>query len=178
MIRQPIKYKEDLIIAVFIILASIFNIVETALPRPIPWLRLGLGNIFIISGIIFFGFKTGLIIGISKLIISSLFLGTIFSPAFFMGLTGTLLSIIIMSFTWKYLKNFFSVIGISMLGGVFHNIGQMVVILIIMNFSKALIIQFPIIIFFGTGAGFVIGLITVSFIKKWEAHFHAPPLTR
>lgn len=167
---QLIREKQELILAVFIILATIFNILETAFPRPVPWLRLGLGNIFILAGIFLFGIRYGIIIGLAKVLLSSIFLGTLFSPAFFMSLAGTLTALSFMSIAYIGLKKLVSVVGISIIGGVFHNLGQFLVIFMIMKFHKIIIIQLPIIIIYGAVTGLVIGLITLEFIKKWEAY--------
>lgn len=170
------KYDTELVIAVFIILATIFNILESVIPRPIPWLRIGLGNIFIITGLILFGFKDGLLIGISKSVISSIFLGTLLTPGFFMSLTGTVLSIAVMYILLKYMRKVVSVIGISITGAVFHNLGQFLVILFIMKFHESIIYQIPPVLVLGVITGLIIGLITKIFIKKWEVYISTPPV--
>ncbi|MDD3627261.1 MAG: Gx transporter family protein [bacterium] len=161
--------------SVFIIMAALFNILESTIPKPMPWFRIGLGNIFILSSIVIMGLRQGMIVGIGKVITSGLVLGTIFSPAFFMSLSGTVLSIIIMFFIWKFFRRVFSLIGVSIIGSIAHNFGQLIIILIIMKFHKSIYLQIPFIILFGTISGFITGIITNSFLKKWEVHRSIPP---
>ncbi|HDS08918.1 MAG TPA: Gx transporter family protein [Firmicutes bacterium] len=169
------KFNRELIIAVFIICAAIINIIETSIPKPIPWLRFGLSNIFILNCIVLMGWEKGAVVAAGKVVVAGIALGTLFSPTFFMAAAGTTLSVIVMAGAWKMFNRIISPVGVSILGSVAHNLGQLTIILIIMHFHKSIFFQLPIIILVGSVSGFITGIISLEFIKKWEAYISMPP---
>lgn len=123
----------------------------------IPGIKLGLANIVILFTMCICGRKEALIVLVGRLILNALLFGNFVSLLY--SVAGGLLSYIIMCLVIYVLK--FGIILSSICGGVFHNIGQIIVAIIILN-STAIIIYIPYLIIGGIVAGALNGFI----IKK------------
>ena len=128
---------------VFTALALIFSYVETLIPFQIgiPGVKLGLANlIVVVSGFIF---------------------ASLFSILY--SLAGGLLSLAVMVILKK--RGSFSVFGVSMAGGVFHNVGQLIVaMLVVETFSVAYYV--PVLLIAGVITGFIIGVVANEMLKR------------
>ena len=105
----------------------ILYIIESYIPNPLialfPGAKLGLTNIITLTSLVIFGLKDTLIIITVRVILSSIFSGPLSYLLFSMG--GAYLSLILMYIIYKF--NGFSIIGISIIGAIGHNIGQLIV---------------------------------------------------
>ncbi len=123
-------------------------------PVPVPGIKLGLANIIILMALYLINTKDAFLITIIK----SVTIGILFTGPFGMiyGLTGSLLSF----FAMVFLKNFknFSIVGVSIIGGVFHNIGQIIIATLVINNEK-LLFYIPELIIFGLVSGCLTGLV-------------------
>jgi len=140
-------------LALFIALATALHWAESFIPRPAPFLRFGLANIFTLCAIYMFGGVWGIIVLISRVIIGSTLSGSIFTPAFFFSLSGGLASGIVM---WIMPKRFFSPIGVSVTGACVHMTTQLLLAgIIIRHFSFMNL--FPLFIFISVLTGTING---------------------
>ena len=107
--------------------ALILSIIEGMIPLPFiaPGAKLGLSNIVILSVVVIFGFKDALLVVIIRSIL--LMLVATNPITFIYSISSGIASTIVMSFSCKYLKHFFSLIGISVLGAMAHNTTQVTV---------------------------------------------------
>ncbi len=139
-------------------LAAIFSYVEAIIPFNfgVPGIKLGLANVVIVFALYTLGTSYAVIISIVRIIIvSSLFS----SPAVAMySLAGALLSLVCMALLKKTGK--FSTVGVSMAGGVFHNLGQLAVAAAVVE-TLQLLYYLPVLIFAGMITGILIGIIVV-----------------
>ena len=115
----PKKTSEQNRIAYLIALTLLFSYAEMLLPRFIPFFRLGLSNIAVLSSFNL-SFSSFLLLTVFKAITTSLISGTLFSPFAVISLFQSVLSGILM-FSLFHLNNFsgkklFSLYGISVLG--------------------------------------------------------------
>ncbi len=137
-------------------LAIVLNIIETSIPffsGQIPGLKLGLANIVTLFVLYQFSFKDALYVGILRVLIVGVLRTGLFSTAFFLSLTGVLLSIIVMYLT----KKLFSPIGVSVIGSIAHSIGQLITIYLISQIN--IIYYLPFIIGFSIFSGILTGII-------------------
>ena len=98
--------------------------IETLIPKPLPWLRLGLSNAVVLCVLATFGFKYGLLVSIVRTTVGSFITGMFLTPFFFFGLSGGIVSTCVMWIAYTGWKKIFSLIGISILGALAHNITQ------------------------------------------------------
>lgn len=160
--------KKLIFLSLLVALGLVLSILESFIPLPFiaPGAKLGLANIIVLSTLIIFGYKDALIVAILRSITFSLATGSITS--LFYSLTGSLLSLIAMYFAYRFLSNLFSIIGISIIGAVFHNIGQIGVASIIMQNIK-IFSYLPVMNLVSLFTGYFVGLsalYTTKYLSK------------
>lgn len=134
--------------------AMVVSYVEVLLPVPIgiPGVKLGLANAAIVLCLYLFGAVPALVINLLRVLLCSLLFANLYSLWY--SLAGAVFSFFIMILC-KKIKNF-SMIGVSALGGVFHNIGQLMIALVITE-VPVLLYYVPVLIVLGTITGFING---------------------
>ncbi len=144
-----------------IALAMVFSYVEVLIPFNfgIPGIKLGLANLIVVVG--FYSMKTTDVIAVSlvRIFLSGLLFGNLMSILY--SLSGGILSIIVMLLLKRLHK--FSIVGVSIAGGVCHNIGQIIVAMFILeNFAVA--VYLPPLLIAGTITGMLIGILAMRMI--------------
>ncbi len=150
------KTKKIATYGVMAALAMILSYVEMQLPAfvAIPGVKLGLTNIVVLVALYKIGYKSALFINIVRIIAVSLLFGTFMSFAF--SFTGGMLSTLVMILLKR--TSCFSVTGVSVAGGISHNVGQIIVAMILLN-TKAIIWYLPVLWISGIISGAVIGIV-------------------
>ncbi len=147
----------------FTALALILSYVESLLPAfyGIPGVKLGLANSMSLVILYIIGTRGAFCVSIIRVILSGFLFGNLFSIAYSMA--GALLSMTVMSLMKKTSR--FSVIGISMMGGMSHNIGQLIVAMLVVE-NLNLVYYLPVLLLSGLLTGFIIGLLSNEIIKR------------
>jgi len=145
-------------------------VIESLFPAPIPGIRLGLANIFIILALIFFGLKEALLIGILKSIIGSLILARLLTPTFIFSISGTMASTLIM---WLIISSRlpFSLLGISIVGAETHIMIQLILATSIFLPGVSFFYISPIYILSSIITGSVTGILTYLFYSKTKRRY-------
>ena len=148
---------------VFTALALIFSYVETLIPihLGIPGVKLGLANLIIVITLYKMGVKQAYILSVVRVVLAGFIFGNMFSILYSMA--GGLLSLTVMIFLKRTDK--FSIMGISMAGGVFHNIGQLIMAAIVLE-SLSITYYLPVLLISGVLTGFFIGFIANEMLKR------------
>ena len=148
---------------VFTALALIFSYVETLIPINfgIPGIKLGLANLIIIIALYKMSVKEAYALSVVRIVLAGFMFGNLFSIIY--SLAGGLLSLSIMALLRKTDK--FSLFGISMAGGVFHNVGQLIVAILVME-NLNIAYYMPVLLISGLITGFVIGLVAGEMLKR------------
>lgn len=151
-----LRTKKLALSAILAAVAMILSYIEALFPMPvpIPGIKLGLANLVVIIAIYRLGFKYAFAINCIRIFTT----GLLFTGAFgaLYSFSGGVLSIIVMYLLYKI--GWFSMVGISMAGGVAHNLGQLIMACIIMSNIK-LMSYFAILLFAGMGSGILIGIV-------------------
>ena len=152
--------------AMLSVIALMFSYIEAMIPVTfgIPGFKLGFANIMIIIAIYILDARFAFGINLFRIILSALLFGTPFSMMY--SLAGGMLSLIVMLVLKK--TNLFSVIGVSMAGGVFHNLGQLCVAAFAVS-NIRMFIYFPVLVFTGIATGIGTGIIAYIVIRKLSA---------
>ncbi len=151
---------------VFVALSLIFSYVETLIPIHfgIPGVRLGLANLIIVIALYKMKARKVYMLSVTRVVLAGFLFGNLASILY--SLAGGLLSLTVMVLLKKSGK--FSVMGISTAGGVFHNIGQLIVaMLVVETFSVSY--YFPILLVSGLITGAVIGIVANEMLKRLSA---------
>ena len=153
---------------VFTALALIFSYIETLVPISfgIPGVKLGLANLIIVIALYKIPLREVYVLSIVRVLLSGVLFGNYFSIAY--SLAGGLLSLIVMVLLKRSVR--FSTCGVSVAGGVSHNIGQIIVAMIVLQTEK-IIYYLPVLLVSGVIAGVVIGLIASMLVKRLHPIF-------
>lgn len=128
------KYKANKItfVGIMTAFAMVLSFVEFLLPpiwSAVPGIKVGLPNIVIILIIYKMSFKEAFWVSLIRVLMTSFLFGTALSLIY--SLSGAVLSLTVM-FVLKKIDRF-SIIGVSVAGGVFHNLGQIISAIIVMQ---------------------------------------------
>lgn len=158
-------------LSVFTAASIALFVIESLFPTPIPGIRLGLANIFVLLALIYFGLKEALLIGILKSIIGSLILARLLTPTFIFSISGTIASTFIM---WLVIKSRlpFSLLGISIIGAEAHIITQLILAVSIFLPGVSFFYISPIYILSSIITGSVTGILTYLFYSKTKRRFN------
>ena len=148
---------------VFTALALIFSYIETLIPIQfgIPGIKLGLANLIIVIVLCKTDWREALLLSVVRVILSGFIFGNLFSILY--SLAGGILSLAIMALLKK--TDRFSVTGISIAGGVSHNIGQLIVAMIIVE-TYQVGYYLPVLLIAGVITGAVIGVVARAVLKR------------
>lgn len=163
------KIKKITLLGLLSALAMVLSYVEMLLPpivTSIPGIKVGLPNIITVFLLYKFSFKDAFLVSLVRILMVSLLFGNIFTLSY--SLAGGILSLLLMYLLKK--TNLFSSIGVSIAGGVAHNIGQICVAIFVTNTLQIGYYMIPLFIS-GTIAGAVIGIfgaLTLRYTKKFN----------
>ena len=136
--------------------ALIFSYVEILFPVfiAVPGVKLGIANIVIIIALYYLDGRYALAINVVRVFIAGLLFSGVFGILY--SLAGALLSLGTMVLLKRTER--FSVTGVSIAGGVTHNLGQILVAAVVVGNIKVFV-YFPVLIISGVISGAVIGVL-------------------
>ncbi len=148
---------------VFTALALIFSYVETLIPISfgIPGVKLGLANLVIVIALYKIRPGEALLLSVTRVALAGFIFGNYFSIIY--SLAGGLLSLAVMAFLKK--DGGFSVIGVSIAGGVSHNVGQLIVAMLVVE-TFSVIYYVPVLLAAGAITGFFIGILAEQMLRR------------
>ena len=148
--------KKIALYGILIALAMVLSFVETLIPipLPVPGIKLGLANLVTIVGLYLAGIPGTVCVTVLRVVLVGLSFGNLYSMIY--GLSGSFLSLFVMAIMKRY--HLFSQVGISILGGVFHNIGQLIFAAVIVQ-TAGVFVYMPALLTTGCIAGAIIGIL-------------------
>ena len=157
-------------ISLLVAQALVLNIFERMIPVPFitPGAKLGLANIITVVAIYMLTLKEATLIVVVRVVLAT-FLGGNLS-GFFYSISGGLLSLIAMYIVVKFGKDAVSIIGVSIIGAVFHNIGQIIIAAAVIQNLK-IAAYLPVLFIAGIGTGIFVG-ITAKQLIVYLKRFH------
>ncbi len=168
MSKELIDTKKITFLSLMVGYSLILYIIEGFIPNPMiavfPGAKLGLSNIITLVALMTFGFKDTFIILTVRIILSTIFTGPISYLMFSIG--GGYLSLILM-YLFNKIKGF-SIIGISIIGAIGHNIGQLIVASIIVK-NIAMTTYLPFMLITSLVTGIFVGIVskfTTPYVKS------------
>lgn len=154
---------------ILIALALIFSYVEALVPISVgvPGVKLGLANLVVLFGLTFLRPGEVLAISLARILLSGFLFGNGISILY--SLCGGLLSFAVMCLMLR--AKGFSMTGVSIAGGVSHNIGQILCAAFIVRSAK-LLWYLPVLIIAGVIAGFLMGILFSAVRRALPDGFH------
>lgn len=146
-----------------IALAFVLSFVETLIPISLgaPGIKLGLANLVTVVGLYTIGTAGTVAVSMIRIILVGFTFGNGFSMVYSLG--GWALSIVFMILFKKL--GWFSSVGVSIIGGVGHNIGQLCVAALVVK-QAGVFVYLPVLLAAGTAAGLVIGLVGGLIVER------------
>jgi heptaprenyl diphosphate synthase len=147
----------------FLALALVASYVETLIPINIgiPGVKIGLANGVIMVLLYLASLKQTYGVQIARIVLSGFLFGNLMMILY--SLAGGLLSLTVMALLRKV--GGFSPVGVSVAGGVSHNLGQLIVAMFVLETGR-LMYYFPVLLISGVIAGILIGIITGEIIRR------------
>ena len=148
--------------ALLITIAVLLGYVESLFPPiiPVAGIKLGLANAVLLLVLYLDSAKNAWTVSILKIILCSVLFGT--ATSFVYSLCGGALSLVVMMLA-KRMK-IFSVPGVSSIGGIFHNLGQLVCAYFFVG--KGAILYIPVLCVSGAVCGALIGIAVQLILKR------------
>ena len=139
----------------FLALALILSYVEALIPFSfgIPGIKLGLPNLVVVLLLYRRGAREAVLVNFLRIILSGFLFSNLY--AIFYALSGAVFSFCAMLLARR--MRCFSIVGVSVLGGVFHNIGQIIVAMFVVE-TVYVGYYLPFLITAGTVTGAVLGI--------------------
>ena len=158
------KVQKMALLGVLTAAAIVIAILESFIPSVgIPGVKLGLANIVILIILYELGIVEAVIVNVLRVIVVGLVRGTFLSMGFLMSLTGCALSLGIMIVFYVLVKKF-SIIGVSVIGSVFHVIGQILIAMIFLG-TAYIVLYLPIIAISAIITGVFVGIVAQLIIR-------------
>lgn len=150
------------LIGIFVAQALVLHVIERIIPVPFltPGAKLGLANIITVISLYIFSFKDAFLIVIIRVIMATLIGGSL--SGFLYSIVGGLFSLLAMASIKKIGGENISIIGVSVFGAFFHNLGQVFVAALIVQ-NIIIISYLPILMLAGVGTGIFVGF-TANFL--------------
>lgn len=154
---MPLLTKKVPFIALLLTLALLLSYVESLFPFyfGVPGMKLGLANLAVVLTLYLYGVKEAFLLNFMRVLLAGFLFGNLYMILY--SLAGALVSFLFMVIFKK--AGWFSIIGISMAGGVFHNVGQVLVAMWVVD-TLAVLYYLPPLLIAGVITGGIIGYIT------------------
>lgn len=152
-------------ISAFVAVAVILGYVESLFPPIAAGVKLGIANIAVITVLYLYGCKEAFMVSLLKVILCMALFGSMTS--FIYSLSGAILSLSVMIPAKK--SRVFSLVSVSGLGGLCHNLAQFVCAYIIIG--KGVLFYLPILCLSGIAAGVLTGIASGIIVKRGREIF-------
>ncbi len=158
-------------IALFVALALVLHVTESFIPVPfvVPGAKLGLANVVTLVVIVLLGPGEALAVVAVRTFLGSLLSGALTSFAF--SFVGGALATVAMSLAYRRLGAIFGLVGVSVLGAVSHNVGQLLVAGLVVG-TMGVYSYLPMLLVAGVATGYFVGIASgfiLRFLPSAEA---------
>ena len=158
------KVQKMALLGVLTAAAIVIAILESFIPSVgIPGVKLGLANIVILIILYELGIVEAIIVNLLRVLVVGFVRGTFLSMGFLMSLTGAVLSLTITIIFYLLIKKF-SIIGVSVIGSIFHASGQILIAVLFLG-TAYIVLYLPIIAISAIITGVFVGIVAQLIIK-------------
>ncbi len=160
---RKLDTKRLTLLSALIAVAMILSYIESMIPAfvAVPGVKMGLSNIATVFTLYTLGWPYAIIVSVVRVFLSALLFGNVVGLIY--SVSGAALALLTMILLKKIDK--FSTIGVSVVGAVCHNIGQIIAACIVMETAAIAYYLIPLFLS-GTIAGVLIGIASGSLIER------------
>lgn len=153
------------LLGMLVALAMVLSWLEAQIPVfvAVPGMKLGLTNLVVLTALYALGAKEAVFLNFVRILLAGLTFGNMVS--FLYSVAGGILSGMIMIGLKR--TNRFSVITVSVAGGVFHNVGQILVAMAILE-TASLVYYLPFLWLGGMVSGLLVGILGAQLVKRLQ----------
>ncbi len=170
--HKDTNLKENLLeLSFYTACAGTIALAESLIPKPFPFLKIGLANVVIILLLMKHKDLSAFLVVVGKVLLSGFFTGTILMPTTIIGLGSGLMSILVMLSARKMTFGL-SWIGISILGALAHNMMQIIIVRLLIIYSNSIFELIPLLLILAVGTGTITGLIAIILKQRLTWSFN------
>jgi heptaprenyl diphosphate synthase len=140
-------------------------VLESYIPMPLPFLKIGLANISSVVALMLLGTASMIAVVLLRVVVGSFLIGTFMSPAFLLALSAGVASAIAMGVVRKITGTLFSVVGLSLLGAFTHGITQLLVVRFVYVQNAAVVHLLPLLLTSSLVGGLIVGYLSLRLIN-------------
>ncbi len=152
-------------LTLLILTAAVLGVVDSMIPRPLPFFRIGLANIPSVICVIRMGWLRTLELNTTRTMAVALVTGVIGTPTFILSLAGASASATVMSAFHRYFASKISTVGISISGAVASLWVQLLAASIILH-DIPLGKMVPVLTLWGVLTGLLVGVLAKTALLK------------
>lgn len=115
-------------IAGLTLLAISLHLLEASFPSPLPGVKPGLANCVVLFVLVRYGWSAAVSVSLLRVLAGALLYGQLFTPGFFLSLSGALTSLSVLWLSRALPRASFSVVSVSVLSAMAHVFGQVLLV--------------------------------------------------
>jgi len=164
------KIKKISRLSMLLALSVVLGILESFIPLngAVYGLKLGLANTVMLFVIYMYGLKDAILLSVLRVFFMGLLRTGLFHYAFFFSLGGAIFSILMMALAKKMTN--LSVVGVSVLGAISHNLGQVIVGFFLLQ-TTAIFFYLPYLLLFAIPTGCIVGVAIQQVLLYYKNQF-------
>jgi heptaprenyl diphosphate synthase len=163
--QSPGKTRNYTTMAILISAAMALQIIESPLPRILPWLKPGLANCLTLYALYRLSFKMSLGVAFLRTILASIMLGSFLSPIFYMSFAGAMSAALIMALIKGCFKAA-TIEIISICGALANNFAQLIILQIMFAENLNIWFYIALMIWVAIPSGYIVAKITAETLKR------------
>lgn len=166
-------------IAALAALAIGLQVIEAAIPSPVPGIKPGLANVITLVALLTLGWRAAVAVTLLRVVGASLLLGTLLSPGFWLSLAGGLAALVILAPLWRLYPGHLSGVGLGVAAALAHTTGQFLLAWSLIIPHPQLPLLLPPLLLAALITGVVTGILTNSVLSdpRIQRHVRNPPTT-
>jgi len=159
------RVKKIILISLLVSQAMVLSFIESMIPLnfSVPGAKLGLANIVTLTSLYLFSFRETLLIIVLRTVMTAFISGSF--SMFLYSISGALLSFLMMYLLIHFASEKVSTVGVSIVGAIFHNLGQLAMAALIIQNIK-IVLYLPFLMVAGIATGFIVGA-SVKYLMKY-----------
>jgi heptaprenyl diphosphate synthase len=153
-------------------------VLESFIPLPVPFLKIGLANISTLLALVVFGPADAILVVVIRVVAGSLLTGAILGPSFFLAICAGVGSALAMALVSKLVGVLFGIRGLSVIGAAVHVLVQIFLVALVYVRNGSLLYLLPILFITALVGGLIVGSVSAQLLPALShaglLHFNRP----